>query len=251
MARKKKSSNSGAATLAVIATALVLFAVLAPIIVFLAWLYYEFRCRTFQPVDSLDAFAPSASEAQAYDDARASLEEYQAYYDEIEQLGNNLPRRQDGAYDARNSAGRELNDMLQTLIPKMSEAEQKVRSIQALPLNRLREWSYYMGARFAFRVAILLYAVVGLTVFSLSPEWAIGFSSSISTFTLIPLFPNGSILYAVTIVAATVSALAVAPTWWFKRYLLEHLLEHEAAPIGSGIARHIGRAVGSASSAWR
>ncbi len=221
MAKKKKEDDGGAFILVFLGTAIVIVALAVPLLVLIAWIYFEVRCNQFPKNISLRTFALTSSESIKFRRLKAKYRQYKEENDQMEQKGRSLSRRKDGAYDGRSKLGRELNEKIAQLTPKLEETRGEVENLRMLPSKRLRNWSFNVAGRYSFRIGVLGYLIFSGLLYALHPEWLQNFSLTMAKLTMIKIFPIGSMLYGGTISAAIFTVLAIAPIWWFKKGSLE------------------------------
>lgn len=240
MARKRRQRDGGG-VLVLVASGAVAFALAAPILVFLAWIYFEIRCLFLRRVRSLDDFGLDTEDQKSLLSLDRELGQAARELDRIERTGRTLTRRQDGAFDGRNAKGRELNQRLEQLLPRHEELSAEVAELRGEPLARLRAWSFNRSARAAFRLSILVYLIALKLLSDAPPDWVTQLSDLIAKHTLLRIFEENPLLYGVTVAAAAAAILIVLPYGWLRRRLMERSFEgYDAFIRASGRDEHEG-----------
>jgi hypothetical protein len=195
MARKKKNQGGGGGAIILLATAFTLIILIGTFVLIFFWLYYNHKAKELIKPRSIKDFDLSQDEINDLSHADDSLQSLEVKYQETQTSGNALNKRQDGRFNERSQKGKELNQIMISLEPRISEAREIADEIRCRPEKRLANWLSVKTYQAGFKKAIYFYVGSFIAFLVYTPQWMLEFGESLQQNTLIEIFGDSTAMY--------------------------------------------------------
>jgi hypothetical protein len=191
--------------------------------IFIGLLLCELNARAAPAVKSATEFS-SPDEEAALDSLRAHQEQLYRRKAQLYAEGDGLAltrRSHDTTrYDERKTQAKRLNAKLSKLDGEYADIDLQARTLKGtvqerygLWLAHFERWRFYSSGRIAFRIAIIGFLIIALSLIIFKPMWSEQFSMTVADHVWFrtPFFSDA---YGALVVASGISA-AIIPLIWF------------------------------------
>ena len=239
--RKRKSDSDGGFGIKILATLFVLLVMIGSFLLFVAWWFFERKARSLYKPNSIRDFDLNSEELRELKQHESLLSSSLRRLSQIDVEGKSVSKRQDGMYNERSAKGKQLNQEIYALTPRVSELKSTIHEIENLPTERLNEWAFYATMHLALRRAIMAYvASFGLFVW-LQPKWVLQLSQTLQSLSLLDFYSSYPIAYGASVGSLVVSLTTLGIAFFVLRAKKIEELEEKADNITSGTATSLGK----------
>jgi hypothetical protein len=234
MARNSKSKDSAGALgfvlLLLVATLLVFLAMFYGVIVFIASFNFRRNLARLPVATSNRLFVPTREEARAIADADERLKQEKLDLQTLKSQGRGLTKRNDGAFDERNSAGKDLNENLRLCKAEIADLQSSLQELRAYRSERFHHYVNAVVKARSWNQATLAYVVALIGFMVVTPQWVVGLAGFLSRNSWVGPIASVPLLWGVMTAAAMVSVAVLGLGLMVRPHFVRSGLNKAPAP---------------------